>query len=356
MKLNNKKILVFIFILVLGYCKSEDLKHIPKKETIIKDVCPRNNYEFYQNFIFYEYDVIKQKDQLRVEHYPTSNERRIDLFYPYIKNKKGGYIGVGTDQNLTFIAWAKSDYAYLVDFDWVAVYINRLHLLFIDKSENFQQFREKWSLKNKKNTIQFIKNYFKDKEEQKKFLKAYSIALYPVQERFRDLEYMSKHFKFSSFHNNPEDFQYLKKMIQENKIYPIVGDINGTITLQNIGKASKKLCVPIHVIYLSNAEEYYRYPESFRKNIMSLNIDKDAIIIRTVTTGAKIFGYPEGEKYLEIPFHYNIQKVENLIQWFQLEKLWIYHMLKYRRDIEKGFSILETTPLEAGLLQTSIQN
>jgi len=356
-----KKSIIYIIIIQIifaSFCKHLEQKNIQgNKEDNAQESnkCPKNLYEFYKNFIFYEEDKIEQKAELRAKHYPTSNERRIDLFYPFIKDKKGGYIGVGTDQNLTFIAWAKSDYAYLMDFDWVVIYVNRLHLLFIKNSENFQDFKKLWSKKNQKYTIEKIKESIQNQEEQKKYLYAYNIALPYVQERFRDLEYMSKNFNFTSFHNNPEDFEYLKKMVNENKIYPVLGDINGTITFRKISEASKNLCVPIHIVYLSNAEEYYRYPNSFRDNIINLNYDKEALIIRTVTTGAKQFGYPEGEKYLEIPFHYNIQSIHNLVQWFKQPNLWIFEMLKYRTDIQKGFSIVDKLPLELSIIQTSQQ-
>jgi hypothetical protein len=347
MKVDRKLFfLTVIWISIFSQCKTTE--PIKQEENVIQsnqsNSCPKSTEEFYQKFLFYEYDQIEKKPQLFADHYFASNERRIDLFYPYIKDKKGGYIGVGTDQNFTFIAWAKSDYAYLVDVDWMVVYVNRLHLLFFDASENFLEFKQYWSIRNKKNAIELIRNRITDTTEQKKYLQTYELARGMVWERLNDLEFMSKNFGFSSFHNNPDDFEYIKKMIQENRIYAVIGDINGNITLKNIGVASKNLCIPIHIVYLSNAEEYYRYPESFRNNIKNLNYDNQAIIVRTVTSGARKFGFPKGEKYPNIPFHYNIQPIENLIQWFQFDQLWIYEMMHYRDDLDVGISILKKSP------------
>lgn len=342
---NNKNIIIItIFLLLLYSCKQYEVKEE------VKDTCPKNNDEFIQNFNLNNFDIIKNKAKLAGEYYAASNERRIDFFYPYIKDLRGGFIGVGTDQNFTFIAWAKSDYAYLMDFDWVAIYVNRLHMLFFQHSQNFKEYKNYWSPKNYKETLKLIEQEIHDQEERNKYINIYNKVRYIVLDRFNDFDYMTKNFNFQSFHNNEEDFIYIKKMISEKRILPVLGDINATVTFQEINQASKRLCIPVRVLYLSNAEEYYRYPETFRNNIKNMFIDENSLIIRTVTTGAKIFGYPKGEKNLDIPFHYNIQKVQNLIEWFTIEKLWIYNMMKYRRDIETGFSILEKNPLEAGLI------
>ncbi len=351
--------LLSILLLIIYNCqkftiRNEEFKSYVETVDLNKDKknCPLNHFEFYNSFIFYTHDDIEQKKELRAKHYPASNERRIDLYYPFIKNLGGGYLGVGTDQNLTFIAWAKSEYAYLMDFDWAVVYINRLHLLFLKNSNDFFEFKEYWSTKNKNKALSFIDKQILDVEEKKKYLYAYNIGVNAISNRFRDFEFMTKRFNFISFHNNPEDFQYLKKMIEENRIFPVQGDMNGEVTFQNINQASRKLCIPIRVIYFSNAEEYFRYPETFKKNIKTIFYDDKTIILRTVTTGAKEFGYPEGEKYLEIPFHYNVQSITNLVEWFELKNLQIYNMLKYKEDVERGFSILNRTPFEVKLIQT----
>lgn len=329
----------FLLILFVS-CQIPDTKK-EIKETNQNSSCPKNQEDFEKIFLFNEIENIN-KISLRAKHYPISNERRLDLFYPFIKNKKGGYIGVGTDQNLILISWAKSDYAYLIDFDWVAVYINKLHLLFISNSNSFEEFKYFWFYKNKQKGQEIIQNKIIDKKEQEKYFYVYKIGLESMPERFSDLEYITKNFNFISYHNNPEDFNYLKKLIEENKIHPVLGDINGNTILKKIGDSSKKICIPIRILYLSNAEEYYRYPKSFRENISNLFIDEDSLIIRTVTSGALEFGYPDGEKFKEIPFHYNIQKIKDLIEWFEEENLWIYAMLKKNRiELQKGLSFLK---------------
>ncbi|OCC30448.1 Uncharacterized protein GNX_0987 [Leptospira interrogans serovar Canicola] len=101
-------------------------------------------------------DEFVSKD-LGGRHYPASNELRIDLFKPYIENLEGGYLGAGTDQNFTFIVWAKSKYVWLMDFDYTICLINRIHLLFFRIAVDPESYRELWARKNKHTSFEIIK-------------------------------------------------------------------------------------------------------------------------------------------------------------------------------------------------------
>ncbi|MFN3604715.1 MAG: hypothetical protein ACK4UJ_08405 [Leptonema sp. (in: bacteria)] len=340
----------FTIWIVLTFCLPNTKKEEPLPQTKASEreetFCPKNEIDFQNIFFINEKENIEKKVALRAKYYLTTNERRLDVFYPFVKNLRGGYVGVGTDQNLILISWVKPDYAYLIDFDYIAVSINQLHLLFLSHSHNFIDFKSFWLKKNQKKGIELIQKTFLDEEEQKIFLKVYKMGLNVLPERFQELEILSKKFTLISYHNNQEDFEFLKNLIQKNRIQALLGDINGNVIFRKIGDASKKLCIPIRTIYLSNAEEYYRYPQSFRENIFNLSIDESSLIVRTVTSGALEFGFPEFEKYKEIPFHYNIQKVQDLLDWFTEDQLWIYTMLKSRTDIQKGISFLGKKPIK----------
>ncbi|EMO76389.1 hypothetical protein LEP1GSC127_2153 [Leptospira kirschneri str. 200801925] len=101
-------------------------------------------------------DEFVSKD-LGGRHYPASNELRIDLFKPYVEDLEGGYLGAGTDQNFTFIAWAKSKYVWLMDFDYTICLINRIHLLFFRMAPDPESYRELWARKNKQTSFEIIK-------------------------------------------------------------------------------------------------------------------------------------------------------------------------------------------------------
>lgn len=306
------------------------------------------------SFVVTAFDRLPENRGLLADHYPSSNERRIDLFQKHLEGLKGGYMGVGTDQNLTFLGWARSEYAWLMDFDPVVVAVNRIHFLFIEKSPDYATFRNYWDRKNKKSSEKLVMEAFQKDPDLSDIQLAWKVAhrgWNDVPERLKELEYMEKNFKLKTFSNSPEIYQHIRKMVQEGRIQAIPGDLNGSVTFQNIAASAKKLGVPIRVLYTSNAEEYFNFPEGYRKNILSLPVDDKSILIRTMTSGTRQFlGYPEGEKFPDTyPFHYNVQPLVAMKEWMKLpEKYRVVQMLRHTSYEEKGFSQMLQTPAEAG--------
>jgi hypothetical protein len=291
---------------------------------------------------------------LFAEHYPASNERRIDLFMPRIQGLGGGYIGVGTDQNFSFIAKARSECAFLMDFDAEIVKVNRVHLFFWERSQNFDEFKGFWNPKRKQEIETFITQ--NSGESFKDLLDGYRLGLKSnwVPGRLEELNYMHKKFGLVTFSHSDDEFQYIKKLIQNKRIQAIVGNLLGDKSMNSISKLSKEIDCPIRILYTSNAEEYFAFPDSFRQNILNLNTDEKGVLLRTITAGTKHgWGYPEGEKYPEkYPFHYNIQPLQNLQKWMSLKSpLKIYDIMKGRVAKTIGYSEIEKSPEEVGYIK-----
>lgn len=311
-----------------------------------------------ENFIIKDYDELPVKRGLYAEHYPTSNERRIDFFMKHIDGIRGCYIGVGTDQNLSFIAKAKSEYAWLMDFDPVIVRVNKIHIYFLQLAPDYAEFKRLWLRKNKKESFELVKTKFEKEPDFEIIKQAWETAhqnYSGVTERLNEVEYMNKAFGLITFSNNAEEYKYLHTMALDGRLQALNGDLMGTKSLKSIGAAANRMKCPIRILYMSNAEEYFRYPENFRSSIQTLPSDPKSLVIRTMTSGTKsTFGFPDGEKYPDTyPFHYNIQPIDNLKLWMGF-KAYIssVSMLQKRTTLEKGFSILTVTPQESGFIET----
>lgn len=313
--------------------------------------------DFLKAFALTELDDLPRARNLRADHYPASNERRIDLFEPKIRDLRGGYVGVGTDQNLTFLAWAKSDYAYLMDFDPVVVMVNKIHLHFIEISPTFEEYKALWDRRKQAESLEIVKRRFQNTPDAPLIEIAWKTAHRggtDVPDRLNDLVYMEKKFGLKTFSNDPLQYTYIRTMIQKGRIMAVGGDLTGTKTLHSIAAAVRRIGIPIRVLYMSNAEEYFRYPDTFRSNIIDLPVDSTSLVVRTATSGAKYeFGYPPGEKFEDIPFHYNLQPVQNLQAWMKFRRYQsILTIVRARTTISPGFSIVAKTPQEFGLQES----
>ncbi len=309
-----------------------------------------------RHFVLSAVDSLPEDRNLHADHYPSSNERRIDLFAPHIQNLGGGYIGVGTDQNFTFIAWAKSEYAWLMDFDYVSVDVNRIHMFFIRQAPTYAEYKELWQRKNRKSSFELLEKRFGGEPDFYRIRNAWKVAhrnWNDVPERLRELDMMSKRFGLSTFSNNPADYQYIRTMILDNRIQAVPGDLKGSVTMQNIAMSARRMQVPVRLVYTSNAEEYMRFPDPMKANMLALPADEKSLIIRTTTTGTKhTLGYPEGEKFPDdFPFHYNIQPLLVYQAWMRKDGGFrVLDMIRHNRKLEQGLSIQEQTP---GQLETA---
>lgn len=339
------KLLPILLSLILFSCdknRKDDIPQTSKKE----------------NFIIKEYDELPVKRGLYADHYPTSNERRIDLFMKHIDSIGGCYIGVGTDQNLSFIAKAKSEFAWLMDFDPVIVRVNKIHILFLQLAPDYAEFKRLWLRKNKKESFELVKKHLEKEPDYEIIKQAWETAhqnYSGVTERLNEIEYMNKAFGLITFSNSAEEYSYVRTMAVEGRLQALNGDLMGSKSLLSVANAATKMNCPVRILYMSNAEEYFRYPENFRKNVSAMPTDSKSLVIRTMTSGTlNTFGFPEGEKYPDTyPFHYNLQPIENLKLWMNFRAyISSVAMLQKRTTLEKGFSILTATPQESGFVES----
>ncbi|MCE9596695.1 MAG: hypothetical protein K8S54_01880 [Spirochaetia bacterium] len=322
--------------------------------TSVDDLSPDT---FTRAFTLAAVDTLPRDRNLHADHYPASNERRIDLFEPQIRDLRGGYVGVGTDQNFTFIAWAKSDYAFLMDFDEVVVTVNKIHMYFLEISPTYAEYRKLWARQSRQSSFEILKRRFEKTPDwaivQAAFANAHRGGS-DVPGRLDDLDYMAKNHALKTFSNDPAQYNYIREMVMRGRIQAVPGDLTGSKSLHEISAAARRIGIPIRVVYTSNAEEYFRYPENFRSNIADLFVDEKSTMVRTATSGTKYeFGFPPGEKFMEMPFHYNVQPVSNFQTWMKFRRYQsILTVLRGRTPISQGFSTVTKTPLDLGLKES----
>ena len=80
-----------------------------------------------------------------------------------------------------------------------------------------------------------------------------------------------------------ERYQYIRQLQQKNLIIPLVGDFGGTKTLRAIGKYLKEHGSTVSVFYLSNVEEYIEVSwNNYRESLAGLPSDESTLLIRFI--------------------------------------------------------------------------
>lgn len=279
------------------------------------------------------------------------------------KIRGGVYLGVGPDQNFTYIAKIRPTRAIMIDIRRDNLLQHLMFKALFERAKNRIEYlcllfgkpfpKDKgWETRDVKALVDYIDT---TKSDQKLFDKLVDdikkeVQRFGIQLNETDLKTIATiqnaffeaglDVRYSS-HNRPprsiypsmrdlmlekdlegeqhnyfaaeDDWQFIKRMEDQDLIIPAVGDLAGTSAMKNIGKYLNELKERVSAFYCSNVEFYVHRQsqyDRFLDNLAALPIDKNSLIIRSY------FNYyapmhPQAEKG-----HYStqlLQRIEDLL-------------------------------------------
>ncbi len=247
----------------------------------------------------------------------------------------GAYIGVGPEQNFSYIAKIRPRIAFIVDIRHMAV---TQHLMYkaifqlaIDRAQFLSRLLSRPLAQEKPLTAnasmaELLKYFSAAKPDDKAFAANFDAIRQTIEKDFqiklaeldvKELDYLLKSFKvdgldiafrlgggWSSFPSlkeilvqsdstgksnhflaNADDYNYLREMHLKNLIIPINGDFAGKKALASIGDYLRKDNVTVTAFYLSNVEQYLFGDglfADFAANVKKLPINEQSLFIRSI--------------------------------------------------------------------------
>jgi hypothetical protein len=83
-----------------------------------------------------------------------------------------------------------------------------------------------------------------------------------------------------------DGYDCIRSMHQQNLIVPVVGDFAGPKAIRAVGKYLKDHGTTVHVFYISNVEDYIRSWPSYVGNVGALPIDSSSVLMRWSVGGS----------------------------------------------------------------------
>ena len=263
----------------------------------------------------------------------TSNEKEISQVFSMLREagvKGGVYLGVGPEQNLTYIAAIKPSMAFILDirrqaamqhlmfkalFDFASDRVDFISLLFSkprpDGVQSSAPIQKIWETFTPVSTDQAMATKTYDRivkylTETKKFtltpeelaklqavfsaFTAFGPAIStrgsgPMGSTFADLTgyVYDNNGQPQTFLSSDENFKTVKTLHDKNLIVPVTGDFGGTKALRAIGAWLKKEGGTISGFYVSNVEQYLFQDgknTAFYDNVAQLPISDMSVFIR----------------------------------------------------------------------------
>ena len=266
----------------------------------------------------------------------VSNESTFQWVIPDLKKKLkagGVYLGVGPDQNFTYIAALQPKVAFIVDIRRQNMLLHLMYKALFELSSSRREFLSKLfgrparsdleqdtdsellfrtvsktpadadfakqtlaeilrELREEHHftlsvddckSIEYIYNAFVSggPEIRYSFPTQYAVRRFPSYSELM-LE-TDSNGENHSYMGSEENFQSVKNLEAENRVIPIVGDFAGDRALRSIARYLKQHATPVSAFYTSNVEFYLFQSDDWRRffnNVAELPLDKDSVFVR----------------------------------------------------------------------------
>ena len=215
-------------------------------------------------------------------------------------------MGVGGDQNYTLAAAAQADVLWLVDLDPAVVHLHRLYAALLPVAMTPADLVALFDKKHRDAVHAAVAAVHRDAEEQRAVLEIYHAYRDLLHRHLKDELHRTRSAR-GTWLSDADKYRHMQRLAKDGRIIARLGDLTGPSTLQQIAETARKASVPIHAIYLSNAESWFPYGPAFRSNLGALPFDDRSVILRTVKS--QLLTYPAGDIW-----HYTIQRSQHFAQ------------------------------------------
>ena len=279
------------------------------------------------------------RPDLEGRHYLYCDELNLQLWYERVRDLGGGYAGVGSDQAYTFIGWQRPQLVWLTDYDpWIRA-LHRIYHAFFEDAAELQGFRDRWEEENQADARAFLEARFEGDPDLELILLVFHEARFKVWRRLHRIRRMARAHDVPTFVSDEETYAFVRETVMQGRVRYMVANLLDDEALRAIGEVQRTLEVPLRVLYLSNAEDYWAYPDTFRENMRALHFDDSSVILRT-----------NAAKRRNGDYRYNAQSATNFVAWLdqpyveRISDIWVRKWITEEDDIPSTF--IDEAPFE----------
>lgn len=220
--------------------------------------------------------------------YIMTNEPRSYLWNGYVENLGGAYVGIGSDQNYSTIAAARSQWAWVMDYDPRVVNNHRRVFALIEAAQSPDDFVAFFSTAGRAKALKVIDAAFGDdtmRKRQRAGFMATADKLAPYYQEKRSAKPKAGDYGWLAHDDN---YAYIRMLVQQGRLRVVAGDLlRDGGALAKVGAAATKLGVPVRVYYTSNAPSSWggAVTDAYRANVLGLPMDETSVVLQTNSRG-----------------------------------------------------------------------
>jgi hypothetical protein len=238
-----------------------------------------------------------------LDHWPETNESRHDLWYESIAGRGGAFLGVGSDQCYSLAAVQNARAIFLVDYDPVVSRIHRALGAIIRRCPDAGCLARQLRPEQEATSASWIATELGDGWEAQQVVRTF-VAHRPLLAR--RMARLSR--ERDTWVSRPDWYLHMHRAFAEGRVVARTADLRGPSTIRAMADAARREGLLFEVLYLSNAEEYFSYNESFIANLQALPVDDSAIVLRTLRD-QRLARAPGDHAW-----HYGVQPLSDLMR------------------------------------------
>lgn len=220
-------------------------------------------------------------------HFVRSDEFRHDLFRDRIADRGGVFVGVGTSQNYLMAGWARPERLVIIDFDEIVIHVHDAYRALFLNAKSPDEFMELWRPRAsvRRKAFALINETYTSQTRRLNARKALLQFGSRVHRGLRDTARTMKEHKRPCFLDDQAQYDFVRGLFTEDRVIAIRGDFTGPKTIRGLAAVLKEVNEPISVLYLSNVEQYIGWGGRFRRNLLTLPLAEDCVVLRTYGWG-----------------------------------------------------------------------
>jgi hypothetical protein len=231
--------------------------------------------------------------------YLKTNEPKTGVVLPALLNRGGGYTGVASDQNYTFVAHARAQWVWLFDYDANVVRWHHVLRALVLAAADRKAFVAFFTPAGRTSGEAAIAAHA-DPAERATLSALYRHASANLKSYY-ERQAFNKAYQYTWI-GNDGSFSYIKRLYEQGRMAAFKGNMLESGTMISIGKAARALHVPIRIYYPSNAPEFWEFTDQYRKNVQGLPFDEQSIVVQTISGLSLKTGFGQSGYW-----HYNVQ-------------------------------------------------
>ncbi len=251
--------------------------------------------------------------------YITTNEPEQHVWLPYVQNLGGGYVGIGADQSYSFIAAARSRWAWIFDYDPTVVRLHYIIRAAVLSAETPAEFAALFSASGSDALERGMQKWLEPgrRDEARRALIGLREALAVEYQKRLQTPVKAEGFGWL---RHAEHYRYIRLLLGQGRIQALKGNLLTDKAMPSIGRSAKALGVPVRIFYTSNADDQWELPRQFQQNVLALPFDEHSVALRTV--------YPRfKQRNRKLPWQYVVQWGPDLQERFRASGWsWVWYL------------------------------